>query len=114
MKYKLKRDLPLAKAGTKVRKAGGVRCIPIAVWPHGAVVSDEYFDQLISEGWIEPIKPREWWEIMHRNNKVCPPCDNEQMYSNLRFDCYQSAKDFFSSHNIVEGFEIIKVQEVIE
>ena len=63
---------------------------------------------------VKEVKPREWWEIMHRNNKVCPPCDNEQMYSNLRFDCYQSAKDFFSSHNIVEGFEVIKVREVTE
>ena len=95
MKYKLKRDLPLAKAGTKVRKAGGVKCIPITVWPHGAVVSDEYFDQLISEGWIEPIKPREW------TLEVTP----EQTYIRI----LPIRQKLFSS-----GSEIIKVREVIE
>ena len=60
MKYKLKRDLPFAKAGDNVEvNPGG--CIPFANYSSGTFsTSEEYIDKLIKEGWIEEVKPREW------------------------------------------------------
>jgi hypothetical protein len=64
MKYQLKKDLPFAKAGS-----------PIKVYPEGSTpmilfdhinevdVSEEFIPKLLDEGWIEEVKPREFWVV---------------------------------------------------
>ena len=60
MKYKLKRDLPFAKAGKEVFEDDASFYIEAEVgiiWCF-AEIKDRH--KLISEGWIEEVKPREW------------------------------------------------------
>jgi len=72
MNYRLKKDLPFAKAGTIIELSPSEGCIPMAIYDFRDLpgseasnvnISKEYLDELISEGWIEPIKPREWWVL---------------------------------------------------
>ena len=104
MNYILKKDLPFAKAGTIIDLSPSEGCIPMAIYDFRDLpgseasnvnISKEYLDELISEGWIEPIKPREW------TLEVTP----EQTYIRI----LPIRQKLFSS-----GSEIIKVREVIE
>lgn len=57
MKYKLLKDQPLAKAGKVITTEDEI-----------AVYLGYYFvknglQTLISEGWIEEVQPREWYEV---------------------------------------------------
>ena len=61
MKYKLKRDLPFAKAGKEVFEDDASFYIEAEVgiiWCF-AEIKDRH--KLISEGWIEEVKPREYY-----------------------------------------------------
>lgn len=94
MKYRLKRDLPFAKAGTIVQNYLGnqdfninVDTMSTQVWvkplidfiklcPPSLLENNKNliyvgsFGFLLTEGWIEEVKPREWWMIKEGN---CPP-----------------------------------------
>jgi len=65
MEYKLKRDLPFAKAGTEVieiRGNGKSNNILIEIEPYGKVVIwVTELQRLRTEGWIEEVKPRVGW-----------------------------------------------------
>jgi hypothetical protein len=60
MKYILKKDLPFIKAGAEVESSISEGCIPVAIFKNNITVSKEYLIQLISDGWLEEVKPREW------------------------------------------------------
>ena len=60
---------------------------------------------LLSEGWIEPIKPREWWQILDRRSWYT--------YGN-RFETKKEAEKYAEQLNNDGSLEIIKVREVIE
>ena len=68
MKYKLKKDLPFVKAGELLSFTEQTICI------HTHRTFKYYFDRselqnLISEGWIEEVKPREIWINLYENNQ---------------------------------------------
>jgi len=58
---------------------------------------------LLSEGWIEPIKPREWWEIERTD---------VGFYYDDRFGSYEEAEGIRNSH--YKNSRIIKVREATE
>src|SRR3990167_6428889 len=78
MKYRLKKDLPLMEAGTKIKISDKYRDkdndlpLPIVLFRDAIYIKDQQnlIDELISEGWIEEIKPREFW--LYPSND-CPP-----------------------------------------
>ena len=110
MKYKLKRNLPFAKAGTEIGLTPK-GCIPISIHnftdlPKCDVspidICEEYINELISEGWIEEVKPREF-ELHINNNSHCLSA------------CYKVGYGWLSkaTHFNISGDEIIKVREVL-
>ena len=79
MNYRLKKDLPFAKAGTIIELSPSEGCIPMAIYDFRDLpgseasnvnISKEYLDELISEGWIEPIKPREFYVTLYGGTNV--------------------------------------------
>ena len=88
MKYKLKKDLPFAKAGAEVILDKGVFYFVDGerTWYLGQKIENNLDD------WIEEVRPREWWIERHTainqyedNNIVmhetkpskCGSCDSE-------------------------------------
>ena len=67
--------------------------------------TDGILKVLISEGWIEPIKPREWWQILDRRGS--------HTYGN-RYETKKEAEKYAEQLGNDGSLEIIKVQEVIE
>jgi len=64
MKYKLKKDLPFAQAGEQARCFYGSSVFSITYRMDSVdfnLTSEEYIDKLIRDGWIEEVKPREWY-----------------------------------------------------
>lgn len=100
MKYRLKKDLPFAEAGTKVQflyasvKLSNVECYLNAGNNVTFRVTDEdEVGRLFKEGWIEEVKPREWKLLL------------------------VNGKPYDYSYAPIESFdkqEIIKVREVLE
>ena len=66
MNYKLKRDLPFAEAGVKIYDMNGdpiddlTGCRVHSELEGGAPIYIGNKEKLLAQGWIEPIKPREW------------------------------------------------------
>ena len=62
MKY-INKKLPLLKVGEEIRymnqDVSGVHCFE----SNGLHCSESTLKKLISEGWIEEVKPREWWVL---------------------------------------------------
>ena len=103
MKYKLKKDLPFAKAGTEVRYFYGTSVEHInynreinAVDIHIPMkdVIQSYFD----EGWIEEVKPREWRVIIGKYGEA------KGIYLN----------ELIAGDEVSSSDTTIKVREVIE
>ena len=94
MKY-INKKLPLLKVGGEFKymnqDVGGIHCFE----SNSLHCNESTLKTLISEGWIEPIKPREW------TLEVTP----EQTYIRI----LPIRQKLFSS-----GSEIIKVREVIQ
>ncbi len=66
MTYKLKRDLPFAKAGAEVFTDDVGVYIMYEEKDYSEAVMLDYnldLDGLIKDGWIEEVKPREWWIV---------------------------------------------------
>ena len=119
MKYKLKRDLPFAKAGVPVMASRGNDLREgLQVYIAKAYVDKNFvdratlefseqfdgkqfyiggFDGLIKEGWIEEVKPREWWQV-----------DTETG----RFNTKQEADEWIK-RSLTFPFKAVKVREVI-
>ena len=88
MKYRLKKDLPFAKAGAKIKPPQDEGCAYDVENINGdwwCIGYEEELPKLISEGWIEEVKPREWyicWDecmisnIVNEKNGVIPNWDN--------------------------------------
>lgn len=72
MKYKLKKDLPFAKAGDPVFLSCGAFVVKDP-YQNGRVLYIEdstHKDKLINEGWIEEVKPREFIIALRRADNV--------------------------------------------
>lgn len=78
-KYILKKDLPFAKAGAEevfvddnsiyIELGNGIiRCLDPFERFNGNNISKE-LERLISEGWIEEVKPREW-DVAEYNGEI--------------------------------------------
>jgi hypothetical protein len=128
MKYRLKKDLPFAKAGSPVTGNSGEALSPemqayiekqyfttnfmLAV-PEQFLVNKKYYyigscEELLQEGWIEEVKPREWYIVRHADKGIV-----------AGFHSRELAIHYIDNHYIDEAFktqfyEVIKVQEVIE
>jgi len=102
MKY-INKKLPLLKVGEEIRymnqDVSGVHCFE----SNGLHCSESTLKKLISEGWIEEVKPREWWEIERTD---------VSFHYDDRFRSYEDAEDVRNS--TYKNSRIIKVQEVME
>ncbi len=108
MKYKLKKDLPFAKAGDNT----------VQVEKHSlnseflvkyADANNKYYSCVIplnnAHLWIEEVKPREWYELIDKE---------DTMRHSLRFKTYAEAKQVAKGSNLFpEELEVIKVREVL-
>ena len=103
MKYILKKDLLFMKIGEIIGvNVNGWIGVHLQRLTDGGKYIDcnkEDFDLLLSEGWIEEVKPREW--IL----EITP----EQEYIRARNENGEINGRLFSS-----GSELIKVREVID
>ena len=103
MKY-INKKLPLLKVGEEFKYTNqdvtGVHC-----FDSGTLHCNEStLKTLISEGWIEPIKPREWWVIINESSKYCSE----------RYDSYEEAEQKRLLYTGKEDYKVIKVREVIQ
>ena len=94
MKYRLKKDLPFAKAGTEV--ALNYDSNIWTVRPLTTKIDCPLCDipEDVRNEWIEEVKPREW-EVILWNNEI-------------------SSKDIIMSPSAHDALKYIKVREVIE
>lgn len=78
-KYILKKDLPFAKAGNEVKiNDYNIKVVSNAGAPflyHEYLA--KYFDGLISQGWIEEVKPREF-TLCFQGKRFCGISENGQ------------------------------------
>ena len=106
MEYQTARDLPFAKAGTKVGLSLSEGCIPMSLYnikDCEVTISKEFIGQLLCEGWIrsaESVKPREWWVNMHKG-------------SGNNYFCETKDEAIRTMWGVPEYNHIIKVREVI-
>ena len=100
MKYQWKKEVPFAKAGTKVHITS-TGCVPISLFNHadgtGSDICIDSLPQLIADGWIEEVKPREWYVL---------ECNNPGLLWESEAIKEQLAKN--------PNLKFIKVREVIE
>ena len=107
MKYRLKRDLPFAKAGETVyAEEYGIsvcdkRIDQLPNYRHTQDQVDAEVQRLISEGWIEEVKPREIWVNEYADKLV----------SNMYYD-KKTAED--SAHYFSGYIRTVKFIEVVE
>ena len=98
MKYKLKKDLPFAKAGTEARYFYGVSQNHVdynEVTQTVDIYQKNEGDLILWKDWIEEVKPREWiLEITKDSHYIRPPDATGKLYDS--------------------NSEVIKVREVIE
>ena len=117
MNYKLKRDLPFAKAGSEVVLEGDVVIVQEASKQRIAVrVEDDpdwytyrfighkkNLNRFIKEGWIEEVKPREWWKLYREGLGL--------LIAN--FKTKEEAVKHKANNGSCVNDEIIKVREVL-
>ena len=119
MKYKLKRDLPFAKAGSVILYSENRKEFDGSLGSVSDMMSVEtdkgYLsqwveigakDNLLSEGWIEEVKPREWYEVEVQTH------NGDWVNWSTRFGDEQRARD--AACNWAGNARFIKVREVIE
>jgi len=97
VKYRLKKDLPFAKAGAMLKNNNCVidedgKNRYLSNWNEEIEACTK---RLLNDGWIEEVKPREWIIEVTKEQQYIRPADAKgRLYSS--------------------GSEIIKVREVIE
>ena len=108
MKYRLKRDLPFAKAGDSV-------CLKIDTCysaqlitgfikdPHHTIYLKDKSDleNLISEGWIEEVKPREIWINEYKQG----------LLGSYLFDSKESAEKSTAESGYIRTVKFVEVVE---
>jgi len=102
MRFKLKRDLPFAGAGNPLSySVNDNSYIMVENACSGGLTNIGHYQDLLDMGWIEEVKPREWWL------EVTP----EQVYVRvINLDMLGNPREkLFSS-----GSELVKVREVID
>ena len=117
-KYRLLKDLPYAKKGTEVRfnenrifvQRGETHleaCIDALNFcgPNPELIQKE-LQRLIDEGWIEEVKPREWYEV----ERLMP--NGIWAYESNRYDTEEDAISDYSGDKT--KLRVIKVREVLE
>ena len=100
MKYRLKKDLPFAKAGDKIFQDE----INLKYYVNnnmGLFYVGSDINQLLSEGWIEEVKPREFYIEIRKSDGVAT-------------DVYELIDASHNSANMIERYDYIKVREVVE
>ena len=103
MKYRLKKDLPFAFAGTTI-EADSVglfvryRTKNFLTWYIG---ENDSLQNLINSDWIEEIKPREFYIEIRKSDGVAT-------------DVYELIDASHNSLNMIERYDYIKVREVVE
>ena len=107
MKYKLKKDLPFAKAGQTIAFTPSLLHITTLGIRKNYLFDRDDLNELIKDGWIEEIKPRESWTIKDNNY--------EFLNQTYLYGSYSEAERAFSLHKLSSPrYEIIKVREVLE
>ena len=96
MKYRLKKDLPFAKAGAEVKLVNEGKAIE-----YNGYQCDIYD---LREGWIEQIKPREWYEL-----------DWSELWNRAdeKFSTKEYAEKYVDALKL-KNCKIIKVREVLD
>ena len=104
-KYRLLKDLPFAKAGAEVG-------VELAISVRGKdnfltwIGNPKDLELLIDEGWIEEVKPREWYEV----ERLMP--NGIWAYESNRYDTEEDAISDYSGDKT--KLRVIKVREVLE
>jgi len=106
-KYKLKRELPFAKVGDEVFISSGAFVVKDPYQLGQVLYIEDYKnkEKLITEGWIEEVKPREWYIGLTKNDLPCYVGEGKPYEDRIHYN-------FMSSIN--NEFELIKVREVLE
>ena len=92
MKYKWKRDLPFAKAGTEI-SIGKSNKTDSCFYFHrkSLFMDDDTFEFLLSGGWIEEVKPREIWVNFYGDSYFIHNTENDaKKYSGIK--CKETVK----------------------
>ena len=107
IEYQTARDLPFTKAGSEVNLMSK-GCVPVSIFDFRSIagntpnvdVAKDHLDYLVSEGWIEPIKPREFYLF-----------DDQLSGEKIWYNTIEEAKEDLArwAHK-----KIIKVREVIQ
>ena len=117
-KYILAKDLPFAKRGTEVNVSGDrifvqrgksklEACIDaLELWDSTSENIQKELQRLIDEGWIEEVKPREWYEV----ERLMP--NGIWAYESNRYDTEEDAISDYSGDKT--KLRVIKVREVLE
>ena len=112
MKYKLKKDLPFAKAGddiivgkTPMRKTIGIDFTMGEPTVFSAITTGD-LEYLLADGWIEEVKPREWWEVEFQD------AGGNWVFNGYRYKYEKQAR--YVATSTPQNARFIKVREVIE
>ena len=108
MKYRLKKGLPFAKAGEEIICTYlEITYLDKDLYKHTlGYGSEEHGDtknRLLKEGWIEEIKPREFWVVRRYNIGIVTGFDSES-----------SAVAYIKQTGNSLQYQITKVREVLE
>ena len=104
MKYRLKKDLPFAKVGEVIDMGicGTFENIHLRPNKTGECRQNN-LKMMRQDGWIEEIKPREWWVVRRYNVGIVSGFDSESL-----------AVSYVNQTNDSPKYQIIKVREVLE
>ena len=87
MKYKLKKDLPFAKAGEELITDSICVYTMGDVFNAGAKRQTKLYLgdilELTESGWIEEVKPREWYVGLTSQGFTCGIADNRDYFEHL-------------------------------
>ncbi len=101
IKYRLKKDLPFAKAGAEVT-IGVASSIGLYQYDNGKVnVAENQIEHLVNEGWIEEIKPREFELHFDETGTITYIVENNLIICN-------------NGQSNLDSVKLIKVREVLE
>ncbi len=121
MQYKLLKDLPFAKAGMNLRideehllvdpedfYLVGLKAKGKHQMLTGLIIGHiDDIPTLVIDGWIEEIKPREWYEVETQDS-----FGHWQLYTGGRYYTEEVAREVACS--LPQNARFIKVREVIE
>jgi len=112
MEYKLKKDLPFAKVGDGNKLIMSDKDCFLTDkdgWNHPLCFGQELFkdgvQRLLNEGWVEEVKPREWYEIIYKDQHY-------RVSDHPAFNDLETAQE--EAKHCSKDLEVIKVREVIE